>query len=98
MQVAKLRLKKAEILAKTRKIQEEAVVQAKFMVSNETAKGEILKAKALGDPALMAKLFMIDKLSDGIKTQVIYAGEGTLWTDLKNPALTVPENSFRKRR
>ena len=98
LQVAKLRLKKAEILAKTRKVQEEAVVQAKFMVSNETAKGEILKAKALGDPALMAKLFMIDKLSDGIKTQVIYAGEGTLWTDLKNPALTVPENSFRKRR
>ena len=92
LQVAQLRLKRAEILAATRKVQEAADVEAKFMVSNETAKGELLKAKALGDPSLMGKLHMIEKLPEKLETKVIYAGEGTLWTDLKNPAVTIPSN------
>ena len=90
LQVAKLKLKQAEILAATRKLLEESKVQAEFMVSNETAKGELLKAQALGDPTLMSKLHMVDKLPEKVETKVIYAGNGTLWTDLKNPAITIP--------
>ncbi|MBE6386760.1 MAG: hypothetical protein E7045_01685 [Lentisphaerae bacterium] len=95
--VAKLRLKKAEILAKTRKVLEESQVQAKFMVSNESARGEILKAQALGDQSLMAKMHMIDNLPDNVKTKVIYAGDGTLWTDLNNPALTIPAKREKRK-
>ena len=95
--VAKLRLKKAEILAKTRKVLEESQVQAKFMVSNESARGEILKAQALGDQSLMAKMHMIDNLPDNVKTKVIYAGDGTLWTDLNNPALTIPAKKEKRK-
>ena len=90
LQVARLRLKRAEILANTKKVQESADVEAKFMVSNETAKGELLKAKALGAADLMGKLHMIEKLPEKLETKIIYAGEGTLWTDLKNPAVTIP--------
>lgn len=90
LQVAQLRLKRAEFLASTRKVQESAEVEAKFMITNETAKGEMLKAKALGNPALMGKLHMIDKLPDKVETKIIYAGEGTLWTDLKNPSVAIP--------
>ena len=90
LQVAQLRLKRAEFLASTRKVQESAAVEAKFMVSNETAKGELLKAKALGDPSLMGKLHMIEQLPEKIETKIIYAGEGTLWTDLKNPSVAIP--------
>ena len=90
LQVAQLRLKRSEILAATRKVQESAAVEAKFMVSNEAAKGELLKAKALGEPGLMGKLHMIEKLPEKLETKVIYAGEGTLWTDLKNPSFSIP--------
>ena len=73
----------------------EAQVKAKYLVENEAAKGELLKAKALGDTALMSQLHMIDKLSPNVETQVIYAGEGTLWTDLKNPAVSIPAKSSK---
>lgn len=90
LQVANIGLKRAEIIARTNQVTGEAQVKAKYLVENEAAKGELLKAKALGDTALMGQLHMIDKLSPNVETQVIYAGEGTLWTDLKNPAVTLP--------
>ena len=97
LQVAKLKLKQAEILASTRKLLEESKVQAKFMVDNETAKGELLKAQALGNPALMSKLHMVDQLPQKVETKVIYAGNGTLWTDLKNPAIAVTPNTEKQK-
>ena len=90
LQVANIGLKRAEIIARTNQVTGEAQVKAKYLVENEAAKGELLKAKALGDASLMGQLYMIDKLSPAVETQVIYAGEGTLWTDLKNPAVSVP--------
>ena len=92
LQVANIGLKRAEIIARTNQVTGEAQVKAKYLVENEAAKGELLKAKALGDASLMGQLHMIDKLSPNVETQVIYAGEGTLWTDLKNPAVTIPSN------
>ena len=86
----------AEIIARTNQVTGEAQVKAKYLVENEAAKGELLKAKALGDASLMGQLHMIDKLSPNVETQVIYAGEGTLWTDLKNPAVSVPVQNFKK--
>ena len=97
LQVAKLKLQQAEILASTRKLLEESKVQAQFMVDNETAKGELLKAQALGDTSLMAKLHMVEKLPQKVKTEVIYAGNGTLWTDLKNPAISIPSTKENKK-
>ena len=67
------------------------------MVDNETAKGELLKAQALGDTSLMAKLHMVEKLPQKVKTEVIYAGNGTLWTDLKNPAISIPSTKENKK-
>lgn len=90
LQVANIGLKRAEIIARTNQVMGEAQVKAKYLVENEAAKGELLKAKALGDATLMGQLHMIDKLSPKVETQVIYAGEGTLWTDLKNPAFSLP--------
>ncbi len=90
LQVAQLQLKRAEITAATRKVLEESKVQAEFMVNNESAKGELLKAKALGNADLMSKLHMVEKLGNNVETRIIYAGEGTLWTDLKNPSLAIP--------
>jgi hypothetical protein len=96
LQVANIGLKRAEIIARTNQVTGEAQVKAKYLVENEAAKGELLKAKALGDASLMGQLHMIDKLSPNVETQVIYAGEGTLWTDLKNPAVSVPVQNFKK--
>ena len=95
LQVANINLKRAEIIARTNQVAGEAQVKAKYLVENESAKGELLKAKALGDTALMSQLHMIDKLSPNVETQVIYAGEGTLWTDLKNPAVSIPAKNSK---
>ena len=43
-----------------------------------------MKAEALGMRGIMADLMLIDALNPNLKLQIIYAGEGTLWTDLKS--------------
>jgi regulator of protease activity HflC (stomatin/prohibitin superfamily) len=58
----------------------------------QEAKAELfgMAVKAFGDPAAYSKWQFADGLPEDIKLNVIYAGQGTLWTDLKNLAPAVP--------
>ena len=60
-----------------------------FLRNNERAHGVEMKARALGQSGVMAELMLVEKLNPHLKLQLIYAGEGTLWTDLKNGSVTV---------
>ena len=53
----------------------------------QTARGELLKAEALGGAAKLSELKLVDSLNPEVETRIIYAGPGTLWTDLKAGAL-----------
>ena len=89
LEVAQLRLQRSEIDARSLKLQGETEVKAAFLRNNEIAAGTEMRAKALGASRFMADLALVEKLNPALKLQVIYAGEGTLWTDLKSGAITV---------
>ena len=90
LKVAEIQLKKSEIIAKTNQLKGETETKAKFLVENEKARGEIMKAKAVGDGSLLSQMIMVNTLNPKVKTNIIHAGPGTLWTDLKGAALSVP--------
>ncbi len=89
LDVAKLHLQRSELEAKRAKLKGETDVQVAFLRNNELAQGVEMKAKALGESGVMADLQLIEKLNPAVKLQVIYAGDGTLWTDLRNGTLQV---------
>ena len=88
--VADIRLKRSEIIARTARLKGETEVRTKFLVKNEEAQGELLKAEALGGPGKLGDLKLVESLNPKVETRIIYAGPGTLWTDLKNGALPLP--------
>lgn len=90
LEVATINLQKATIQAQITQVQGEAKVQSEFMVSNEKARGEQLRAAVFQNPATLAELTFVDKLNPSLGIRIIHAGEGTLWTDLKNLAPTLP--------
>lgn len=90
LQVAELELKKSEILARVAQLKGETDVKVNFLIENEKAQGEQLRAEALGGKNTLADLRLVDALNPKVKTQIIYAGSGTLWTDLKSGALALP--------
>ncbi len=89
LEVAQLQLKRSELEAARTKLKGETDVQVAFMRNNERAQGVEMKAKALGASGVMADLTLVEKLNPNVKLQVIYAGDGTLWTDLKSGSITV---------
>ncbi|MBO4630986.1 MAG: hypothetical protein J5858_03600 [Lentisphaeria bacterium] len=84
LQVAKIQLKRSEIEAKRNQLTGETEVKADFIKRNEIARGIRLKSNALGKQGIMADMKLIEALNPQLKLQIIYAGEGTLWTDLKS--------------
>jgi regulator of protease activity HflC (stomatin/prohibitin superfamily) len=68
----------------------EAVADAQKM--QQEAKAELfgLAVKAFGDPAVYSKWQFAEGLPEDIKLNVIYAGQGTLWTDLKSLSPAIP--------
>jgi len=90
LQVAQWKLKQSEIVAQTNQLLGETEAQAKFLVEHEKAKGEFLKSQVLRDPRLISSLHMVEALPQNVETKVIYAGEGTLWTDLNNRTFALP--------
>ena len=90
LKVAEIQLKKSEIIAKTNQLKGETETKAKFLVENEKARGEIMKAKAVGNGSLLSEMIMVNTLNPKVKTSIIHAGPGTLWTDLKGAAISVP--------
>ena len=90
LEVATLHLEKSAVQANITQVQGEAKVKSEFMVANEKACGELLRSAAFKNPATLAELTFVDKLNPELGIRVIHAGEGTLWTDLKNLAPTLP--------
>ncbi len=90
LQVAQWELKRSEVLAQTSQLLGETEAQAKFLVEHEKAKGEFLKSQVLRNPQLISSLHMVEALPNNVETKVIYAGEGTLWTDLNNKTIALP--------
>ena len=84
LEVAKIQLKRSEIEAKRQQLTGETEVKADFIRRNELAQGVRMKAETLGKQGIMADMKLIEALNPNLKLQVIYAGEGTLWTDLKS--------------
>ena len=89
LEVAQLQLKRSELDASRTKLKGETSVQVAFLRENERAQGVEMRAKALGQSGVMADLMLVERLNPKVKLQVIYAGEGTLWTDLKSGSITV---------
>ena len=84
LEVAKIQLKRSEIDAKRQQLTGETEVKADFIRRNELAQGVRMKAETLGKQGIMADMKLVESLNPALKLQVIYAGEGTLWTDLRS--------------
>ena len=65
----------------------EAKSQAYAMVEGERARGFQVKVKAFGDPAAYTALGFAEGLSPDLRVNILHAGPGTLWTDLKGASL-----------
>ena len=90
LEVANINLQKAAVQAQITQIQGEAKVKAEFVVANEKALGEQLRSAVFKNPATLADLTFAEKLNPSVGIRILHAGEGTLWTDLKNLTPTVP--------
>ncbi|MCC8180128.1 MAG: hypothetical protein LIP23_04350, partial [Planctomycetes bacterium] len=65
-----------------------AETEAKRMVEEELAKGFGMKVQAFGrDGGDYALYEFAQRLNPDVRINLIHAGEGTLWTDLKNASL-----------
>jgi len=89
LNVAELHLKRSEIEAKREKLKGETEVKVDFMKRNELALGTKMKADILGTAGILADLKLIDFLNPKMRLKIIYAGEGTLWTDMKSGAISL---------
>ena len=56
-------------------------------VEGEKAKGFELKAAAFGDPAAFTLWEFAHNLNPDVRVNILYAGPGTLWTDLEKATL-----------
>ncbi len=90
LEVAEINLEKAAVQADITRLSGEARVQAEFIVNNEEALGRKMLAEVFKDPAALAELRFVETLNPKVGIRIIHAGEGTLWTDLKNLAPTLP--------
>ncbi|HOE60301.1 MAG TPA: SPFH domain-containing protein [Kiritimatiellia bacterium] len=88
--VAATNLLKAAVQAQITRVQGEARVRADYLTANEKALGEQLRAGVFKDPATLADLTFVDKLNPDAGIRILHAGEGTLWTDLKSLAPSLP--------
>ena len=88
--MATINLEKSAVQAQITQVQGEAKVKAEFVVSNEKALGDQLRSGVFKNPATLAELTFVDKLNPNVGIRIIHAGEGTLWTDLKTLAPTLP--------
>ncbi len=58
------------------------------LVEGERAKGLQLKVKAFGDPQAYNLWTLASGLDEDLKINILHAGPGTLWTDLKEAGLS----------
>jgi regulator of protease activity HflC (stomatin/prohibitin superfamily) len=81
--VAKTAQETAAVRAAVTRITGQAEAQVISMVEGEKSNGFKLQVGAIGSPAAYNLLMFSKQLNPKLEMQIIYAGEGTLWTDLK---------------
>ncbi|MDA0577793.1 MAG: SPFH domain-containing protein [Verrucomicrobia bacterium] len=86
-QVAEIRKETAGIQAETLRISSKAEADALRLVQGEEAKGLQLKTAAFGDPQAYALNVFAQNLNPTVRINILHAGDGTLWTDLKTAGL-----------
>jgi hypothetical protein len=90
-----------QLVAAIQKQTAELEAQATLVLGQAEAKGKQLKAEAeaelfklaveaFGTPEAYNQWVFASNLSDDLKVNSIFAGQGTLWTDLKNVQVQVP--------
>ena len=84
LDVARIAQETASVRAAVTRIAGQAEARVTTMVEGEKSRGFQLKVDAMGSPAAYQLLTFSEKLNPSLQMQVIHAGEGTLWTDLKN--------------
>jgi SPFH domain / Band 7 family len=89
-QVAATEKKIAEFDAKKIEQLGKATAQADQLLKEATSQKFDLAVKAFGDAGAYTRWQFAEGLPDNIQLQLFYAGEGTLWTDLKNVMPTLP--------
>ena len=90
LKVAEINLEAAKIRAEITRTKGEAEAKARFLVENEEALGMKRKAEVFKTPGALADLEFVKNLNPEVSIRVLHAGEGTLWTDLKGAAISVP--------
>lgn len=89
LEVAELQLKRSELEAKREKLRGETLVKTEFMKRNEIALGSKMKSEILGKPGVLSDMKLLEFLNPGVRLNIIYAGDGTFWTDMKSGAISV---------
>ncbi|MGW8193412.1 MAG: SPFH domain-containing protein [Desulforhopalus sp.] len=84
---AEIKKQTAAILADKVRVLGQAEATALQKVDGERANGLQLKTAVFGDPLAYAKWRFADTLNPDVTLNILHAGEGTLWTDLKNTGL-----------
>ena len=86
--VARTAQETAGVRASVTRISGQADAQVLTMVEGEKSNGFKLQLGAIGNPAAYSLLMFGKELNPNLNIQIIHAGEGTLWTDLKQPGLS----------
>jgi len=87
LDVARIAQETAAVRAAITRTLGQADAQVITLVEGEKSRGFQLKVGAIGSPAAYNLLTFSEKLNPNLSVQIIHAGNGTLWTDLKNPDL-----------
>ena len=90
LKVAEIDLEAAKVRAEITRTDGEASAKAKFLVDNEEALGVKRRAEVFKTPGTLADLEFVKNLNPDVSIRVLHAGEGTLWTDLKDAAIAIP--------
>ena len=85
--VARTAQETAGVRATVTRIAGQADAQVITMVEGEKSNGFKLQLGAIGNPAAYSLLMFGKELNPKLNIQIIHAGEGTLWTDLKQSGL-----------
>ena len=86
--VARTAQETAGVRASVTRISGQADARVITMVEGEKSNGFKLQLGAIGNPAAYSLLMFGKELNPNLNIQIIHAGEGTLWTDLKQSGLS----------
>lgn len=86
-QVAEINQEKAAVAASITRCQGEARAKVTTLVEGEKTRGIQLKSEALHDGNALAWMNFAEQLNPQVSVQILHAGPGTLWTDLKGARL-----------